>query len=434
MFKKLFLILFFINLVFSQSFTWLGSLETPYAEAHGVSDDGRVVAGWAGVYSPHYAWRWTPETGMVIINPLSPGRSAEAWGLSANGAVVVGYGFIGTSNIYRGFRWHNDTMYQFGTLGGSVSWAYDASYDGLVVVGSAEHSSGYNHAFRWKPDSGMQDLGTLPGALRSVATGVSLDGRVVVGWSGFPGQIHHAFRWENGVMEDIHNPAFGFSEALDVSGNGEVVVGVLGPTSSTPLKAFRWTRTTGMYDLGTLGGEWSEAWAANYDGSIVVGWAEVSQGDWHAFRWTENNGMEDLNVTYANIIPPGCVLRDAMAISSNGRFIVGRGYNAQTGRDEAYLLDTQGTGLTEDKFSETNLKTLLVKRNFLINYEIPKKTDVKLIIYDKLGKEIKTLINKIQEPGKYSLKFNINDLPNNVYFYKLKIGKSFKIGKIINCF
>lgn len=434
MIKKLFLILFFISLTFSQSLTWLGSLETPYAEAHGVSENGRVVAGWAGVYSPHYAWRWTPERGMEIIGSLSPGRSAEAWGLSANGEVIVGYGFIGSGNVYRGFRWHNDTMYQFGTLGGSVSWAYGASYDGLVVVGSAEHSSGYNHAFRWKPDSGMQDLGVLPGALRSVARGVSLDGRVVVGWSGFPGQIHHAFRWENGVMEDIHNPSFGFSEALGVSGNGEVVVGVWGPTSATPVRAFRWTRNTGMYDLGTLGGEWSEAWAANYNGSIVVGWAEVSQGDWHAFRWTEARGMEDLNILYANIIPPGCVLRDAMAISSDGRYIAGRGYNAQTQRDEAYLLDTQGAGLAEDNFDKKNIKVILTNRILIINYEVPKKTNVKLTIYDKLGREVRTLLNSVQETGKYSLKFDINNLPNNVYFYGLKIGKSFKVGKIINYF
>ncbi|MEO0093637.1 MAG: hypothetical protein ABIK67_05210, partial [candidate division WOR-3 bacterium] len=188
MLKLLFLILVIASSALSQSLTWLGSLETPYAEAHGVSDDGRVVAGWAGVYSPHRAWRWTPFTGMQDIGSLASGRDAEAWGLSANGQVIVGYGFIGTGNVYRGFRWENDSMYQFGTFGGSVSWAYAASFDGSVVAGSAEHSSGYNHAFRWTSDSGMQDLGVLPGALRSVARGISVDGRVVVGWSGFENQ------------------------------------------------------------------------------------------------------------------------------------------------------------------------------------------------------------------------------------------------------
>ncbi|MEO0125520.1 MAG: HAF repeat-containing protein [candidate division WOR-3 bacterium] len=429
--KESLLILLFTNLVFSQSFTWLGSLGTPYAEVHGVSSDGRVVAGWAGVYSPHYAWRWKPDSGMIIIPPLVSNRDAESWGLSANGEVVVGYGFIGSGDDYRGFRWRKDTMYQFGTLGGRVSWAYAASYDGSVVAGSAEYSNGFNHAFRWKPDSGMQDLGVLPGALRSVARGISLDGRVVAGWSGFANQIHHAFRWENGVMEDIHNPNFGFSEAIGISGNGEVVVGAWGPPSSVPVKAFRWTRNSGMVNLGTLGGDWSEAWACNYDGSIVVGWSEVSQGDWHAFLWTQERGMEDLNTLYANVIPQGSILRDAMAISPDGRYIAGRGYNNQTGRDEAYLLDTQGTGIEEKNLIKNCFST---NRILMIDYEVPEKTNVKLIIYDNLGREVLTFLNQNQEAGRYRLKLDIDNLPPNLYFYTLKIGKSFRMGKIINCF
>jgi hypothetical protein len=59
------------------------------------------------------------------------------------------------------------------------------------------------------------------------------------------------------------------------------------------------------------------------------------------FRWTASGGMEDLNTTYACLLTNGSVLIDANAISPDGRYIVGWGYNAATGRDEAYLLDTQ---------------------------------------------------------------------------------------------
>lgn len=430
MLKLIFLILVIASSALSQSLTWLGSLETPYAEAHGVSDNGLVIAGWAGVYSPHRAWRWTSFTGMQDIGSFASGRDAEAWGLSANGQVIVGYGFIGAGNVYRGFCWENDSMYQFGTFGGSTSWAYAASFDGSVVAGAAEHSNGFNHAFRWTPDSGMQDLGVLPGALRSVARGISSNGRVVIGWSGFENQIHHAFRWENGVMTDIHNPALYGSEALGVSDDGNVVVGAWGPNMLTPARAFRWTANTGMYDLGTLGGEWSEAWDANNDGSIVVGWAERSQGNWGAFCWTEPTGMEDLNVVYANLLTPGSVLRDALAISSNGRYIAGRGYNAVTGRDEAYLLDTQGAGITASP--ENTPKVLRLYQNHpnpfsrvtTITYEIPARMGVKLVVCDLLGREITTLVDKVQDAGKYSVRFVADDLPNDVYFYTLETSKS----------
>jgi hypothetical protein len=57
--------------------------------------------------------------------------------------------------------------------------------------------------------------------------------------------------------------------------------------------------------------------------------------------------MEDLNLTYAHLLTDGSELWEAYAISPDGRYIVGRGYNAATGREEAFLLDTQGTGVEE---------------------------------------------------------------------------------------
>jgi probable HAF family extracellular repeat protein len=98
-----------------------------------------------------------------------------------------------------------------------------------------------------------------------------------------------------------------------------------------------------MQDLGTLGGDGSEASAVSADGSVVVGVAENAAGQRRAFRWTAAGGMEDLNITYAHLLTDGSELLEANAISPDGRYIVGRGYNAATGRIEAFLLDTQGT-------------------------------------------------------------------------------------------
>jgi probable HAF family extracellular repeat protein len=93
--------------------------------------------------------------------------------------------------------------------------------------------------------------------------------------------------------------------------------------------------------LGTLPvGDWSVAYGVSADGSVVVGWADNAAVGRRAFRWTQAGGMEDLNITYAHLLTPGSVLREAYAISPNGRYIVGRGRNAATGRGEAFLLDT----------------------------------------------------------------------------------------------
>ena len=181
-----------------------------------------------------------------------------------------------------------------GTLGGDQSGAFGVSADGAVVVGWSFIAAGGYRAFRWTASGGMQDLGTLLGGRESEARGVSADGAVVVGWAFNAAGQHHALRW---------------------------------------------TASGGMQDLGTLGGDWSYAYGVSADGSVVVGGAENAAGQFRAFRWTAS-GMEDLNQTYAALLTNGSVLRSANAISPDGRYIVGWGRNAATGRAEAFLLDT----------------------------------------------------------------------------------------------
>ncbi len=48
---------------------------------------------------------------------------------------------------------------------------------------------------------------------------------------------------------------------------------------------------------------------------------------------------------------------------------------------------------------------------------------VTLKVYDILGREIATLVNRYQPPGKYSVTFNASKLNSGIYFYKLQAGK-----------
>ena len=57
-----------------------------------------------------------------------------------------------------------------------------------------------------------------------------------------------------------------------------------------------------------------------------------------------------------------------------------------------------------------------------IRYDIANKEKVKLIIYDIKGSEVMTLVNKMQQPGRYSVSFNTSDLPSGLYIYQIKAG------------
>jgi probable HAF family extracellular repeat protein len=329
----------------AQQLIWLGTLPGgDESEAYGVSADGSVVVGMAFNAAGQWrAFRWTEAGGMQDLGTLGGDRS-WATGVSADGSVVVGWA-DNAAGYWRAFRWTEaGGMQELGTLGGDWSEAHGVSADGSVVVG--KNAAGYWRAFRWTEAGGMQELGTLGGA-QSGATGVSADGSVVVGWAENAEGQEHAFRWTAARgMQDLGTLGGYWSEAHGVSADGSVVVGKA-VNAAGQWRAFRWTAARGMQDLGTLGGDWSEAWGVSADGSVVVGWASNAAGYARAFRWTAARGMEDLNLTYARLLTNGSKLWEVYAISPDGRYIVGEGYNAATGRGEAYLLDTQGTGVEE---------------------------------------------------------------------------------------
>jgi hypothetical protein len=66
-----------------------------------------------------------------------------------------------------------------------------------------------------------------------------------------------------------------------------------------------------------------------------------------------------------------------------------------------------------------------------IEFDIPERTNVKLVVYDILGREVETLIDKELEPGKYKLNFNATDLPSGVYFYTLRTPKFTRTNKML---
>ncbi|MBK7104210.1 MAG: T9SS type A sorting domain-containing protein [Ignavibacteriae bacterium] len=58
-------------------------------------------------------------------------------------------------------------------------------------------------------------------------------------------------------------------------------------------------------------------------------------------------------------------------------------------------------------------------------------TNVKLVVFDILGREVKTLINEKQKSGNYEIIFNARNLASGAYFYKLDAGNFTQVKKMI---
>ncbi|MBN2412832.1 T9SS type A sorting domain-containing protein [candidate division KSB1 bacterium] len=92
-------------------------------------------------------------------------------------------------------------------------------------------------------------------------------------------------------------------------------------------------------------------------------------------------------------------------------------------------IDPAGVTAEKDKFPEAHILFPNYPNPFnsetIIGYRITSFSYVELIIFDVLGKEVKTLINKTQPPGEYHVHWNGtndmgNEIPSGIYFYRLQ--------------
>jgi lysophospholipase L1-like esterase len=66
-----------------------------------------------------------------------------------------------------------------------------------------------------------------------------------------------------------------------------------------------------------------------------------------------------------------------------------------------------------------------------IKFNLPEATRVKLTVYNIVGEEIITLINKFMDAGFYKVEFDGSKLPSETYIYKLKTDNFIQIKKMI---
>lgn len=65
-----------------------------------------------------------------------------------------------------------------------------------------------------------------------------------------------------------------------------------------------------------------------------------------------------------------------------------------------------------------------------ISYALPKEAQVNLKIYDVSGRQVVSLVDKVQKSGNYTISWNAIDIPSGVYFCRLDVNNKQKMIKL----
>jgi hypothetical protein len=66
-----------------------------------------------------------------------------------------------------------------------------------------------------------------------------------------------------------------------------------------------------------------------------------------------------------------------------------------------------------------------------IYYQLPNDGNVKLVVYNLMGEEVKTLVDGFQEKGMHNVKFNAGKLASGMYIYKIEAGSFVQVKKML---
>ena len=224
------------------------------------------------------------------------------------------------------------SLHDLGTLGGAVSQGKAVNRRGQVV-GTSRDALGRTRAFLWEETLGIVDLKPLTGVNTS-ANDINDNGEIVGGGDTGFGDFH-AYVLSAGTSFDLGTLGGNESEALAVNRRAQVAGHSRSGGAEVQAKhAFLIAEPGTMIDLGTLGGATSIAHDLN-DRGEAVGLAETTTGEPRAFVWTATDGMRDLGTLGAASM--------ALGINDRTQVVGGSGHAfLWTARDGMVDLGTLG--------------------------------------------------------------------------------------------
>ncbi|HEY3836336.1 MAG TPA: hypothetical protein VGL72_07180 [Bryobacteraceae bacterium] len=333
------------------SLTDLGLVGKPPGQPITITDNGLIAGVATTETGVAHAVVWSVRGVMTDLG--SPGLNSTAFGINDSGVAVgqaeiadkdpggedfcgsKGLGLPATGATCVPFAAQHGTMQALRTLGGTNGAASFINARGQIV-GVAEKNTvdpacPSPQKYQFKPvlwEGGLvNELPTIGSDLNGYANGINENGDIV-GGSGNCAEFNpnlgqhmrslHAVLWEAGRVIDLGNLG-GTGQVLghyahSINNNREVI-GYSDVAGDRAVHAFRWTRVSGMQDLGTLEGDGHSLGIGLNDAGVITGIsASADFSSIRAFVWRDG-AMMDLN----QLIPATSALYLLTACSVNAR-------------------------------------------------------------------------------------------------------------------
>lgn len=192
-----------------------------------------------------------------------------------------------------------------------------------------------------------------------------------------------------------------------------------GNLSGIDILVYRIISTGGPYHISGLVSNYTQAPLSGLKDAIV--YAKIGN-DYKGYSITNSSGLYRIDSLTSGSYN---LMVDRIGYSSQNRQVIITSFSKDTINFIFNLtkVTNNGSEIPGSYFLCNNYPNPFNPKT-IIKYQIPSANNVRLFIYDVLGREITTLIDERQEAGTYEIEFDGSNFASGVYFYRMEVQKT----------